>query len=162
VKDLDKNALIAALAAALHEARERMLAAQRTTAEGVTHADAKSEGDKDMRATEASYVARGQAKRFESLDADHARVLGFRAKPFAPGAPIALGALVRLEEEAGERVVFVAPAGGGTVLALGEARVHVVTAASPLGKALLGARAGDSVLVPRGGAEDEVTVLAVA
>lgn len=158
---IEKAALLAALVAELRDARERMLSAQKTSAQGVTHADAKSEGDKDMRATEASYVARGQAMRVEALDAEIAKVAGMYPRELPEGAKVGLGALVTLEEEAGERLVLVAPGGGGTVLTLGDTRIHVVTPSSPLGRALVGMEAGDVVQVPRGGAEDEVTVVAV-
>lgn len=158
---LDKLALTMALRSALRDARDRMMAAQRTSAEGVTHEDAKSEGDKDMRATEASYIARGQAKRVEELEAELGKVIAFHPKPLPEGSRVVLGAVVRVDEEAGERVIFLAPAGGGTSLTVDGVGVHVVSPSSPLGKALLGASAGDAVLVRRGGVEDEITIVAV-
>jgi hypothetical protein len=64
---MDKSALHAKLVANLTLARDKLASAQKLSQEGVTHEDARSEGDKDMRATEASYVARGQAMRVEQL-----------------------------------------------------------------------------------------------
>ena len=53
-------------------------------------------------------------------------------------------------DEDGERALFwIAPHGGGTRLA--EGAVQVVTPKSPLGRALLGANAGDECEVPRAG-----------
>jgi transcription elongation GreA/GreB family factor len=159
---IDKTKLWSLLVSALTEARDRVLAAQRTSVEGVTHEDAKSESDKDMRATEASYVARGQAMRVEALEADLAKVAGMRPRAFSPDAPIALGALVTVATEEGERVVLLAPAGGGLRLAIGATAVQVVTPVSPIGRALLGATQGDVVAFAREGAEEELEVVAIA
>lgn len=158
---IDKAALHRALVLLLEEHRDKLAAAQRLTVEGVTHEDAKAEGDKDMRATEASYIARGQAMRVEQLGADHGRVHGMKLRAFAPADPIGISALVTLEGEEGVRVLFLAPAGGGERITVSGVEVHVVTPSSPLGRALVGARAGDVVTFPRGGREDEATVLAV-
>jgi transcription elongation GreA/GreB family factor len=157
----DKAKMLRALTDALVEARDRVLAAQRTSVEGVTHEDAKSEGDKDMRATEASYVARGQAMRVEALDADVAKVAALRPRVFEAESPIALGALVTIEERGAKRLVLIAPAGGGIKLASAGQAVHVVTPSSPLGRALVGARAGDDVSLERDGREQDVAVVAI-
>lgn len=149
------------LVAALEQERDTVAAAQRRTAEGVTHEDAKPEGDKDMRSTEASYVARGQALRVRALEDDLAKVVGMTLRAFPEGAPIALSALVELDGQAGRSLVFVAPAGGGTRLALANGTVQVVTPASPLGQALVGARCGDEVEVRKGGSTDVVEIVAV-
>ena len=89
---IDKAALHRALVLLLEEHRDKLAAAQRLTVEGVTHEDAKAEGDKDMRATEASYIARGQAMRVEQLGADHGRVHGMKLRAFAPADPIGISA----------------------------------------------------------------------
>ncbi|HQP34163.1 MAG TPA: GreA/GreB family elongation factor, partial [Polyangiaceae bacterium] len=62
-------------------------------------------------------------------------------RPFRDDQPIAIGALVQVEEDDQERLFFIAPEGGGTALADGA--VQVVTPRSPLGRALLGKRVGD-------------------
>ncbi|MBL9025442.1 MAG: GreA/GreB family elongation factor [Myxococcales bacterium] len=161
-KPVDKQALLKALVAALVESRDRLAAAQRVSQEGVTHEDARSEGDKDMRATEASYVARGQAMRVEALEADLARAQALKVRAFAEDDPIALAALVTIGAEEGERVVFLAPAGGGVRLEASGTAVHVVTPSSPLGRALLGARVGDVVTYERAGKAEEVEIVALA
>jgi hypothetical protein len=159
VSSLDKAGLVAELLDALTRARDTIAAAQRSTQQGATHEDARSEGDKDTRATEASYVARGQAMRVEALDADLARVSAMKLRGFGDDDPAALSALITLETREGRRVVFLAPAGGGERLLGGGVEVHVVTPASPLGRALLGARVGDAVSYQRGGVEDEVELV---
>lgn len=157
----DKSALHRSLVAALTETRDRLAAAQRVSQEGVTHEDARAEGDKDMRATEASYVARGQAMRVEALESDLARVVAMKTRKFKPDDPIALGALVLIASDSDKRRVYVAPAGGGIRLEDPNGAVHVVTPASPLGRALLGSRAGDYVTFAKGGASEEAEIVEI-
>lgn len=160
--EIDKAELRRLLVQALEHERDTVAAAQRRTAEGVTHEDNRPEGDKDMRSTEASYVARGQAMRVRALEDDLAKVVGMTLRGFDDEAPVALSAIVELAGDAGRSTVFVAPAGGGTRLALGGgATLQVVTPASPLGKALVGARAGDEVEVHKGGTIETLEIVAV-
>ena len=159
--DVDKAQLVAELVDALGRARDTVAAAQRGTQEGVTHEDARSEGDKDMRATEASYVARGQAMRVEALEADVAKVTAMKLRSFGPDDPAALSALVVLDHDGAQRLILLAPAGGGVRLCSQGHEIDVVTPASPLGRALLGARVGDAVSYQRGSAEDEVELVAI-
>jgi len=159
---IDKAALHAALTAELVKQRDKLASAQRLTAEGVTHEDARSEGDKDMRATEASYVARGQAMRVESLEADVGKVRSLKLRAFSKEAPIGISALCLIETKEGERLVFLAPAGAGLRMPSPAGEVHVVTSSSPLGRALVGAHEGDAVLFERAGKEEEAEILEVA
>ncbi len=153
---MDKAALHRELIANLERELETLTAAQRLSSEGVTHADARADGDKDMRATEASYIARGQAMRVTALRDDLERVVGLKLRSFGEEDSIALSALVTvLDEDDRETLVFLAPAGGGTQLG----DVKVITPASPLGRALLGKRRGDLLEVERGGGTDELEVI---
>lgn len=155
----DKRALQAELLARLEAEHATLVNAQRLSSEGVTHADARSDGSKDMRSTEASYIARGQALRAEALEEDVAKVRAMKVRAFPSEAAVALSAVVEVEDEEGERrVVFVAPAGGGETVGDG---VQVVTPRSPLGRALVGAREGDVVELERGGATSEIELVGV-
>jgi len=158
---IDKSEVRRRLVAALEQERDTVAAAQRSSQEGATHADNKPEGDKDMRSTEASYVARGQALRVRALEEDLARVVGMTLRVFEDAAPIALSAIVDVAADAGTSTVFVAPAGGGTRIDLGGKVVLVVTPASPLGRALVGARQGDDVEVQKGEVLEIVEVVEV-
>ena len=159
---IDKEALRRALLEALRGARDTVAAAQRTSQEGVTHEDARSEGDKDMRATEASYVARGQAMRVEALEGDIGRVINVKLRAFGDDDPVALGAVVTLDGEGGTRRIFVAPAGGGERIEAGGVVVSVVTPSSPLGRALIGQHVGDEVRYRRGDIEDQSEIVEIA
>jgi transcription elongation GreA/GreB family factor len=154
----DKAALHGELVTKLQADLQTAVAAQRLTAEGVTHPDARSDGSKDMRATEASYIARGQALRAETLESELARVRAMPVRPFGANDAVALSALVTVDDGEQRQQVFVAPGGGGTRLGAG---VQVITPSSPLGKAIVGARLGDFVELRRGGAEVEVELVAI-
>lgn len=133
-----RSELHAAIAKALEVAR----AAHAAAVEGATHSEAKAENDKDTRGLEQSYIARGQAMRIAELEAAISDVAAMKLREFRDDAAVAMSALVTVEGEGGLQRYFVAPGGGGTVLA-GE--VHVVTPISPIGSALLGKRAGDAL-----------------
>jgi transcription elongation GreA/GreB family factor len=133
--------------------------AQRATQQAATHEEAKPENDKDTRALEQSYLARGQAQRVLALRNALARVQSMPVREFAPEQPIALGALVTVEEGEQNRRLFLAPKGGGQALAGGS--IQVVTPESPLGRALLGKFAGDECGVQVGDRFREILVVAV-
>jgi transcription elongation GreA/GreB family factor len=139
-----KPALKAELLALLAADLETLERAHRATTEGATHEEAKPENDKDTRALEQSYLARGQATRIEELRASIAGVTGMAPKDF-DGRPAGLGALVTVDEDGEESTLLLAPGGGGARLAGGA--VQVVTPRSPLGKAILGKQDGDEAEV---------------
>jgi transcription elongation GreA/GreB family factor len=147
-----KQTLHQELLCLLRAERDTLRDAQRATQEGLTHEESRAEGDKDMRSTEASYLARGQAERVVALERDVLLVERMAVKSFAEDEPVAVSALVVLEAEDGRRsTVFLAPAGGGTRLDAG--RVRVVTPSSPLGQALIGAKRGEEVVLDQGDRE---------
>ena len=158
-----KEALHQELVASITAERDRLIAAHKASQAGVVSEESRAESDKDMRSTEASYLARGQALRVEALEADRQRVASMKLRAFTDEDAIAMSALVTLESSHNPRrvVVFLAPAGGGVRLGP-DGAVQVVTHASPLGRALLGARAGDTVEVPRAGAMEEIEIVEVA
>lgn len=139
-KDSRKAALKDELVRVLRENLDVMERAQKATREAATHEEAKPENDKDTRALEQSYLARGQAVRLEELRTGVVEAAGMPIPPHVEGRPIGLGALVTAEEHDGELAFFVAPHGGGITLA---GNVQVVTPKSPLGRALLGRHEGD-------------------
>jgi transcription elongation GreA/GreB family factor len=135
-----KQELIAALTAAIEIAR----AAHASAIDGATNAEARPENSKDTRGLEQSYLARGQAQRIAELEAGIAAVTALVLRTFTAADAIALSALVTVDEDGVERRFFLAPHGGGAELAAG---VHVVTPASPLGRALVGKHIDDDVEV---------------
>ena len=124
---------------------------------------AHTEAAQDARsgANRAVNLAKGQALRSvrarEELDA----LDGFSPRPLPKGAAISLGAVVEVEDEEGEgRTFFLAPAGAGLELTGpdGDGFLSVVTPASPIGRAVMGKRTGDSVEVSVAGEPREYTI----
>ena len=150
-----RDELLRLLDAALAAAR----AAHATAIEGATHPEAKAENEKDTRGLEQSYLARGVAQRVAELEAAVADVTRLELRAFGPEAPVALGALVTVDEDGVEHRFFLAPGGGGSVLAGG---VQVVTTSSPLGRALLGKRPDDEVEVKLPGKTRSLVIAAIS
>lgn len=142
---IDKHELLRALCAQVRADLETVAAAQRTTQSGATHEESRPENDKDTRALEASYLARGQAHRVVELNDALAQLERLELRAFAAGAPIALTALVTVGDDREESLYFLAPGGGGVRLSAGGRVVQVVTPSSPVGRALLGKVQGDDV-----------------
>ena len=128
-----------ALCAHLRAEHAAAVLAHKKTREGATHEEAKPENDKDTRALEQSYVERGQAKRVLDLEAALEGTEKMVLRAFGDADPIALGALVFAAVDEDERTFFLAPAGGGHKVG----DVQIVTHEAPIGRALLGKRAGD-------------------
>lgn len=156
---LDKRALFDELLAVVERDLRAQEEAHRVALEGATHAESKPENDKDTRALEQSYLARGQAARVEALREDVAALRGLAVRALDDDHPVSLGALVTTTEDEAEARVLIAPCGGGATLAGGA--VRVVTPGSPLGRALIGRSVGDAVEVEMGGRRREVEVAAV-
>lgn len=151
----NKRALLDELAAKLRQDLDVLGRAHRAAIEGATHEQAKPENDKDTRALEQSYLARGQAARVEALTRGLAEVVELSREP---AARVMLGALVTVDDDGEERTLLVASEGGGLTLGAG---VQVVTPRSPLGQALLGKTAGDACEVRLAGKLREFVVLRV-
>jgi transcription elongation GreA/GreB family factor len=139
----DKRQVLDSVITRLQELAAQMAHHAESTREGATHAEAKPENDKDTRALEQSYLARGQAMRVEEI-VEHVQVLRFlNLRRFDERDAIAAGALVEIEGDEQTRVVFMLPHGGGVEVSVDGVGIQVVTPISPLGKALLGRTVGD-------------------
>jgi transcription elongation GreA/GreB family factor len=158
-KATDKAALRAELVAQLAAALDGAQRAHAAAIEGATHSEARAENPKDTRGLEQSYLARGQAARVAELEAGLAAVTALALRGFAPADPIALGALVTVDEDGAPQRLFIAPHGGGSVVG---GDVQVVTPGSPLGRALLGKRVDDDVELRLPGRLRALVVVAIA
>lgn len=158
---IDKRALIAALRAQIAEDLEAATRAARDAAVAATHEEAKPENDKDTRATEASYLARGQAERVRELERSDNALQFLILRDAREGEPIALGSVVVAEVEGARVVYFVAPAGGGMRATVDGIDVQVVTPEAPIGKAFVGRTVGDTASVRVRGAVREYEIVEV-
>jgi transcription elongation GreA/GreB family factor len=148
VPSIDKQELLGLLKARLADSLERLTSSQKAVQAGATHPDNKQEHAKDMRSTEASYLARGLAERVETLRDAVRTVELLRVRAFGETDAAGPGALVTVVDEDGnDRLYFLAPAGGGETIGVNGAEVLVLTPRSPLGAAITGRSAGESISV---------------
>jgi transcription elongation GreA/GreB family factor len=159
---IDKRALFEALRRQVSGDLERLEQSQRATVEGATHEEARPENDKDTRALESTYLARGLAERVAALENASRALSALKLRDFGGDDPVALGALVALEGDEGGARYFVVPAAGGRQLEHDGVTVKTVTPEAPLGRALLGSYLGDEVRVrtPQGVRELELVEVA--
>src|SRR5512139_2123295 len=149
-----RELLTAELAQAQRVARE--------TAEAANHPEARPENDKDTRKLELSYLARGQAARAEELETGVGLFASLPPRAFGAGEAIAAAALVELEMDGKAQRVFIAPAGGGLTLQDAGGEIRIVTPKSPLGRGLIGKRAGDAFELEVAGKAREIEIVGVS
>lgn len=136
--------IIAALEALVDNAKNAVMRAYETA----THEENIAENKYDTLGLEAAYLTQGQARRLAECETDLAAFQNLAPRQFAEDEAIAIGALVRLEDEAGaERYVFLGPAAGGLKISFSDIDIVVITPSAPFGKALLKAIVGDAVTV---------------
>jgi len=153
-KEALKEELIRLVAADL-DALEK---AQQATMAGATHEEAKPENDKDTRALEQSYLARGQAVRVVETREGLTRIRGMPVTPLPKDGVITTGTLITAEDDDGKHHFLMAPFGGGARLHQG--KVQVVTPGSPLGAGLVGKRVDDDAEVKLAGRVRMLVILA--
>jgi transcription elongation GreA/GreB family factor len=144
---MDKRACIAALRARLSEEIEAATRAAKDAAAAATHEENKPENDKDMRSTEASYVAKGQADRVRALEHALAMLEAMAVRDFAKGEAIAASALVDVTGNGHTTTYLVVPAAGGVRAKVDGHEVQTLATSSPLGAALIGLSEGDEAEV---------------
>ena len=138
-----KQALLEALRAHLSEEIATMRRLATEAAEAVGHEDNKPESDKDMRSTEASYIARGQAGRVLDLERELNLLGSISTRDLAPGALIVAGALVSVQQQGKAATYLLVPAAGGVRLLANGVEAQTLSVRSPLGAVLLGLSEGD-------------------
>ena len=144
---MDKSALARSIISQLEAELALQTEAALGSREEATNEESRAEDRYDMRSQSAAYLAAGQARlASEIADAIAAwKALSLRA--FGPGEEIASGAVVTLEANGRTAAYLVGPQSGGLEATDGESSATVVTAASPLGRQLVGRRVGDAVHV---------------
>ncbi len=115
-----------------------------------TDPDSKAENKYDTRNLEASYVARGQAKRVTELQEAVRAFGGLPGLELKEDAAVTMGALVSLETPEGLSHFFIGPFAGGTEIQHEGQEIIVITNASALGQKLITKKAGDPVLLRPG------------
>lgn len=147
---MDKRALTAQMIAKVRESiavSEREAAAAAEAARDGEEPAAKRE-DARM-AIEYGGLARGQQQRVKQARLVLSAIESFHPAPISPGGRVEVGAILEIEDEdtGAGRTLFLAPAGAGLELTGpdGDGFLQVVTPSSPIGKAAMGQRVGDSI-----------------
>ena len=152
--------------------QERIAGAARAESEASEEADSvRSEARRREDAKDAAMqgrLASGHRRRRMRWVSEMEKLLDFAEggiRSFRPADRVAVGALVdvRIEDEKGEeeRTLFFLPVGAGEELSGpgGDGFVVVVTPRSPVGKALMGSRSGDSCEIIIDGRDREWSVV---
>ena len=158
---MPKQALRDAIVRQLQSELELLTKAALSTHAEATNEENKAEDKYDTRGLEASYLAHGQSMAAEEAAQAVAQFAALPLRDFAPGEPISLGALVRLDGRGGNHY-FIGPRAGGTEINSGDDTVLVITPQSPLGRQLMGRKQGDALQLDLGGQRSEVHITSVA
>jgi transcription elongation GreA/GreB family factor len=145
---MDKTALQQAILAELQAELTLLTEAANTARDEATNEESRAEDKYDMRSQSAAYLAAGQAKLASEIADAIAAYQALPVRRFNPGEPVATGALVTLEARNRHSWYFLGPQHGGLEVRLNGTSVMVVTAASPLGRQLLGRNVGETVALP--------------
>jgi transcription elongation GreA/GreB family factor len=156
---MNKPTLVRALVSLLEQDIARATQAAQRTREGAVHEEARPENDKDTRALEASYLARGQAQRVVDLEQESKLIAFMSVRDFGAGDAIDLGALVEIESDEGRKWYFLAPVAGGRSLVHEGVAIDVITPQAPLGRTLIGRVLGDDLELRAAGRVRELSIV---
>jgi transcription elongation GreA/GreB family factor len=157
---MDKQFMVAQLATRIRDSVQVALREQAAAAVEARDGATPDEKRADARiALEFSSLAHAQGRRASAALDDLALLEAFRPAPTS-AAQVAMGTILEVEDGDEGRTLFLAPVGAGMELTMpdGDGFLTVVTPASPLGKAILGRRVGDTVEVVVKGEPREWTV----
>ncbi len=145
---MKKSALRDAVVAQLHAELALQTNAALLARDEAISEESRAENKYDTHSQEAAYLAEGQARQVAEIEASLAHYAGLALPDFSATDPIALGAVVELSAAGHSAWYFLGPRAGGMELHIDGRDVLVVTPQSPLGRQLVGRRAGDIVAVP--------------
>ena len=141
---------------------QAITAAAKETFATATNAEHHAKSKYETFSLESSYLARGQAKRVEELKTSLERLQMLPLKAMDNTTPIQLGALVRLEADDGKtRTLFFGPAAGGETITADDEQIMILTASSPLGRAIVGKTAGHTFNISLAGEAHRFTITSV-
>ncbi|MCC5023065.1 MAG: transcription elongation factor [Candidatus Synoicihabitans palmerolidicus] len=148
---IDKSQLVTALVQQLEVDLDLQMRAAMMARDEATNAESRAKSKWDTRGQEAAYLAAGQAKLAEELGHAIAVYRTMTLPDTRPPARLQVGSVCTIECAGGNLHGFIGPRTGGTQFVVADVTYTVVTPASPLGRAVLDHRAGETVyLVARG------------
>ncbi|WP_126454760.1 GreA/GreB family elongation factor [Sulfuriflexus mobilis] len=159
---MTKVLLLKQILKALEAVHQGAVAAALQASDTATHEENVAENKYDTLGLEAAYLAQGQAKRVAECEEDVAAFKRLVATDFTETTPIAVGAVVTLEDDHGsEQRLFLGPAAGGLKVRFNDKDIIVITRSAPLGVALFGRFEGDEVDIDTGGEKKRYAIISV-
>jgi transcription elongation GreA/GreB family factor len=131
----------------LRQELHRQASAAETSRDEAISEESRAENKWDTHSQEAAYLAEGQAKLAAEIGANIELYTTLPLPEFTPQDPIAIGALVELENGGNRTWYFIGPRAGGLEVSVEGRTILVLTPQSPLGRQLIGKREGDTLQV---------------
>ena len=155
---MDKTQLLVQLQRALEATYQISIDAAQRAHDTATSSENIAENKYDTLALEAAYLAQGQSLRALQCDED---IQCFKALLSTSSFDkVAVGALVALlDEDDQQKWFFFGPSAGGLKVLVNAIEVVVVTASSPLGKALQGKKLNEEVVLNIAGKVSEYEIV---
>ena len=159
---MNKRTLIEKIIAQLADEVESYARSARASQAEATDEQSKAENKYDTRGLEASYLAHGQSRQAAEVEEAIEQFRGMAVREFGAKDAIDLGALVEVDRGGEVARYFIGSRAGGTEIGHAGKTVLVITPQSPLGRQLMGAKAGDRLKIEAGGSRDGFRVIAVS
>lgn len=146
--NIDKKALVNLIINMLSKELEQAISAANQAHAAAVDDESVAETQYDTLAIEASYLAEGQSKRVQELQAAIRHYQTLNVAKMHEKSRVSLTALVQLaSQQSKQHWFFIGPAAGGFVCQQGGQQITVITAQSPIGKALIEKHQGDDIEV---------------
>ena len=158
---MNKKALIVQITRQIAEELAAITQAAKNTYDIATHEDNKAENKYDTRGLEASYLAGAQAKRVNEMMDVLAIFENLPIKEFTEDSSVGTTALVEVSLKQKLSFVLIMPKGGGQSIVFEGKPVQVITAESPLGRALIGRHVGDLIELEAGQMKRQYEILSL-
>ena len=142
---VNKTALRDRILLQLRQELARQTSAAASSRDEAISEESRAENKWDTHSQEAAYLAEGQAKLAAEISANLELYATLPLPDFGPATPIAVGAIVEIGYADKTAWYFIGPRAGGLEVALDGQTVLVLTPQSPLGRELIGKRAGETV-----------------
>ena len=159
---MNKRTLIEKIVAHLAAEFESYARSARASQAEATDEQSRPENKYDTRGLEAAYLSHGQSRHAAELEEAIEQFHTLPLREFGTGAAVDLCALVELERDGEITRYFIGPRAGGLEITHAGKTVLVITPQSPLGRQLIGAKAGEHLKIDIGGVRSDCRVAAVA
>ncbi len=156
---MDKKVVLERILAELRKELAVYFRAASSARQDATDEESRAENKYDTRGLEASYLARGQARKVQEIQASIENYGNMVLVPAGPDATVETGILVELEQQGEPQLYFMGPSSGGMEVEVDGREVMVITGGSPLGASLAGHRAGDAVEMKSAGGAQTFRIL---